>query len=70
MSRAQAKENLSLDEYRRQMEAAGIYTTSVKASTLDEAPDAYKRADDILGPIAEAVDVVSRLRPVYNFKAS
>lgn len=70
MSRAKAKENLSLDEYRRQMEAAGIYTTSVKASTLDEAPDAYKRADDILGPIAEAVDVVSRLRPVYNFKAS
>lgn len=68
LSRRAAKERLSLDEYRAQM--AGVYTTSISAATLDEAPGAYKSADDILGPIAEAVDIVEILRPIYNFKAS
>ena len=68
LSRTAAKEQLSLDEYRAQM--AGVYTTSVSAATLDEAPGAYKSADDILGPISEAVDIVERLHPIYNFRAS
>ena len=51
------------------MRAAGIYTTSVSEHTLDEAPGAYKSADDILGPIAEAVDIIEVMRPIYNFKA-
>ena len=68
MSRTAARERLSVDEYRASME--GIYTTSVGMSTLDEAPSAYKSADDILGPIAEAVDIVEVMRPVFNFKAS
>lgn len=68
MSRTAAKERLSLEEYRAQM--AGVYTTSVSAATLDEAPGAYKSADDILGPIADAVDIVEVLHPIYNFKAS
>ena len=67
MSRTQAKEALSLSEYREQM--AGVYTTSVSERTLDEAPGAYKSAEDILGPIAEAVDIVEVMRPIYNFKA-
>lgn len=67
MSRSAAKETLSLADFEHEMK--GVYTTSVCASTLDEAPGAYKSADDILGPIAEAVDVVEVLRPVYNFKA-
>ena len=68
LSRTAAKAALNLDDYRAQM--AGIYTTSVSESTLDEAPGAYKSADDIMGPIAEAVDVIEVLRPIYNFKAS
>ena len=67
MSRSVAKETLSLDDYRAQM--AGIYTTSVSEHTLDEAPGAYKSADDILGPISEAVDIVEVMKPIYNFKA-
>ena len=67
MSRRTAKETLSMEDYRTQME--GVYSTSVTESTLDEAPDAYKAADDIMGPIAEAVDVVDMMRPIYNFKA-
>lgn len=68
LSRKAAKERLSLDEYREQM--AGVYTTSVSEATLDEAPGAYKSAEDILRPIAQSVDIVEVMRPIYNFKAS
>lgn len=68
MSRTQARRQLSLEEYRMQME--GIYTTCVCEATMDEAPGAYKAREDIIGPIAEAVDIVDELRPIYNFKAT
>ena len=48
----------------------GIYTTSVNASTLDEAPMAYKSLEDIIDVIRESVDVIEVMRPIYNFKAS
>ena len=68
MSRKKAFEDLSLEEYAQTM--AGIYTTSVNEKTLDEAPMAYKRLEDIIGDIEESVDVLDIIRPVYNFKAS
>lgn len=68
MSRSQAKATLDMDEYARTME--GIYTTSVSAQTLDEAPMAYKSLDDIIGVIRESVDVIDIMRPIYNFKAA
>lgn len=68
MSRGAAKAALSLEEYRAAME--GIYTTSVDASTLDEAPMAYKSLEDILEVIRDSVDVLDIMKPVYNFKAS
>ena len=68
MSRSAAKERLNMDEYRRQM--AGVYTTSVNESTLDEAPMAYKSLDDIIDVIGESVDVIEVLKPIYNFKAN
>lgn len=68
MSRGAARRTLDVEEYRRSME--GIYSTSVGESTIDEAPAAYKPAEDIIGPIAEAVDIIDVMRPIYNFKAS
>ena len=68
MSRGAARHTLDVEEYRRSME--GIYSTSVGESTIDEAPAAYKPAEDIIGPIAEAVDIIDVMRPIYNFKAS
>ena len=70
LSRMAARRTLSLEEYRQQMADAGIYTTCVCEATIDEAPGAYKSRDDIIGPIADAVDIVEELRPVYNFKAT
>ena len=67
MSRTAAKESIDLEEYRKSME--GIYTTSVCADTLDEAPMAYKSLEDIIGVIKDTVDVIEVLKPVYNFKA-
>ena len=68
MSRMQAKESLSLEDYRASMK--GIYTTSVNEDTLDEAPMAYKSIDDIIDAIRESVDIVDIMKPVYNFKAA
>ena len=68
MSRSAAKKKLSMDVYRAQME--GIFSTSVCRDTLDEAPDAYKNAQSIIDAIAPTVEIVSRIRPVYNLKAS
>lgn len=68
MSRTKAKANLSMDEYRETMK--GIYTTSINENTLDEAPMAYKRLEDIIDVIRESVDVIDVMKPIYNFKAS
>lgn len=68
MSRTKAKNELSLDEYKKEM--AGVYTTSVNEHTLDEAPMAYKSLEDIIDVIRESVDVIDVMKPIYNFKAS
>lgn len=67
MSRTSAKNTLSMDEYIQSME--GIYTTSVNEFTLDEAPMAYKSLEDIIDVIAESVDIIDIMKPIYNFKA-
>ena len=67
MSRTAAKNQLSMEEYRQQMH--GIYSTSVCESTIDESPMAYKSAEEIESLIADTVDVVKRIKPIYNFKA-
>ncbi len=68
MSRKQAQRSLSMDEYRKTME--GIYTTSISEGTLDEAPMAYKSLEDIIDVVAESVDVIEVMKPIYNFKAA
>ena len=68
MSRSKARSVLSMDDYKAAME--GIYTTSINRDTLDEAPMAYKRMEDILDVVRESVDVIDIIKPIYNFKAS
>ena len=68
MSRKAAREALLLEDYQKTME--GIYTTSVNAATIDEAPMAYKSLEDIIDVIRESVDVIDVMKPIYNFKAS
>ena len=67
MSRADARQSFTVSEFKKQM--AGIYTTSVSRATLDECPMAYKGMQDILDNIGPTAEVVTIIRPIYNFKA-
>lgn len=68
MSRSKAKETLKMEDFKNAMK--DIYTTSVCVSTIDEAPMAYKSADEILENIKENAEVISVIKPIYNFKAA
>ena len=67
MSRGSAREKLSLEEYKRQMN--GIYSTCICESTIDESPMAYKSMNEILSQITPTAEVIKHIKPVYNFKA-
>ena len=68
MSRHVAFHALSMEEFQKEME--GIYTTCVVPETLDESPMAYKSMAEIIDQIEPTVEIVQRIRPVYNFKAA
>lgn len=67
MGRKKAHKSLDLDTFKKQMK--DVYSTSVMAETLDEAPNAYKPIDEIIRAIGEAVDIIDIIKPIYNFKA-
>lgn len=68
LSRGKARATLTLEEFQKEME--GIYSTSVNHSTIDESPMAYKKLEDIVDNIAPTVDILTQIKPIYNFKAS
>lgn len=68
MSRAQAKDRLTMDAYQESMK--DIFTTSVCDETLDEAPMAYKPLEEIVECIQETVEIQKILKPIYNYKAT
>lgn len=68
LTRNQAKQSVSMEEYVESMN--GIWTTSINKNTIDESPMAYKPMASIVDNIKDTVDIVSLVKPVYNFKAS
>ena len=68
MSRSAAFHRLSMEEYRAEME--GIFSTCVVDGTLDESPMAYKSLDSIVSQIGDTAEIVTRIKPIYNFKAT
>lgn len=68
MSRAEAKEKIDLDHYRKTMKNSGIWTSSVSKDTLDEAPMAYKKPEDIINHIGNTVEIITKLKPIYFIK--
>jgi RNA-splicing ligase RtcB len=66
-ARGQARQGLSLDEYRKEMR--GVWSSVICKDTLEESPMVYKRPKDVLDYIGETVTIEQRLRPLYNFKA-
>lgn len=68
MSRRQARETISIGEYKESMK--NVYSTCVSVDTIDEAPDAYKSMREIVDCIQPTCAIVDVIKPVYNFKAS
>lgn len=68
MLRKEAKTALKVEDFKEDMQ--GIYSSTVNESTIDEAPAAYKRMEDIMELIKPTVDILDVWKPIYNFKAS
>lgn len=68
MSRRQALDTLSMQEFEQQM--SGIYSTTVCPETIDESPMAYKPMQEIIDSIKDTVRIVDIIKPIYNFKAA
>lgn len=67
MSRSDAFERLTMSEYEAEM--SGIYSTCIVPDTLDESPMAYKSIDHIVSNIGPTAEIISIIKPIYNFKA-
>lgn len=67
MSRAKAREKLNVADFKTAMQ--GIYSTTVSAETLDEAPFAYKPSEEIVSLVKNTVDIERIIKPIYNFKS-
>lgn len=68
MGRREAKKTLDVDLFKKSME--GIWTSCVSEATLDESPFVYKEASVIEALLEPTVEIVHRVKPLYNFKAS
>lgn len=66
MSRTKAKKVINMADFVETMK--DVYTTSVVAETLDEAPQAYKSIEEIKTAIKETVYIIGTIKPLYNFK--
>lgn len=67
MSRRQAKKELDLEKFKNSMR--GIYSTSIGYETIDESPMVYKPLEEIEEAIKDTVEIIERIKPIYNFKA-
>lgn len=68
MSRSQAFEKISLDEFKQSM--TGIYSETVTEETIDESPMVYKPKDEIIQHIQNTVVIENVIKPTFNFKAA
>lgn len=69
-SRSAAKHEFTVEQFEKVMREAGIYSTSIDSSTLDECPMAYKGMKDIVDNIEPTAEIIKILKSVYNFKAA
>jgi tRNA-splicing ligase RtcB len=69
MGRGQARRELSVDEFKAQMEAAGRVWDMHKANKLiDEAPSAYKPIETVIADSKKQIEVAHKLSAIINCK--
>tara|TARA_R110000851_G_C13102760_1_gene569347 strand:- start:83171 stop:84364 length:1194 start_codon:yes stop_codon:yes gene_type:complete len=69
LGRKAAKEKLSLEEFESQMQGSTCVAAKVEASTLDEAPMAYKNIFEVMDLQSDLVKVEHHIKPLVNIKA-
>lgn len=67
LKRKDVKANYTVSNFKSEMK--GIYSPSIGKETLDEAPFAYRRIDEIMEVISDTVSVTNIINPIYNYKA-
>ena len=68
MSRSAAKSSITLTQYEQSM--YGVFSSTINRSTIDEAPMAYKPMSEIVDNIGDTAEIISIIKPLYNFKAA
>lgn len=68
MSRGEAKRTIDLEEAQERVKH--VWTRSLKKSSLDEAPQAYKSPEEILEAIEPNGEILEVIPPLYCFKDS
>lgn len=68
LKREDVKANYTVSNFKAAMK--GIYSPSIGAETLDEAPFAYRGMNEIAEVIKDTVSINKVLKPIYNFKAA
>ncbi|WP_141706274.1 RtcB family protein [Desulfuribacillus alkaliarsenatis] len=68
MSRAAAKQAINFEDFKNSM--SGIWSTSIKTSTIDEAPMVYKPMEVILEDAKDTIEISHFIKSIYNFKSS
>ena len=67
LSRTQARANLNVDDFRRQMDSVGVIGNFTNDS-LDEAPEAYKDIYKVLELQKASIKIINRLKPFINWQ--
>jgi len=65
LSRKEAKEKISVEELKKEME--GI-VADIDSSVVDESPRAYKNIYDVLNAQKESVKIIKHLTPIINWQ--
>ncbi len=68
VSRKKAKEMFNVNDFKKVMKEAGVYSSTVNKKTLDEAPFAYKDPNQILEFLPKTAKILKWLKPIYNIK--
>lgn len=67
LKRTEVSSRYTVASFKKEMQ--GVYSSCINKATLDEAPFAYRRLEEMQELLSDTVEIERILRPVYNFKA-
>ena len=67
LKRDAVKSRYTVSHFKSEMK--GIYSSCIGKDTLDEAPFAYRKMEEIMEALSDTVKIDKILRPLYNYKA-